>query len=376
MNKLFIKYLLGSISKEEIDVMQKNVVEPKAKSKLKANYRINYLINLLFVKTDIDGAYKRTTKKIIFRKSRRHKLMSTLKYASVFIVLIGLSWFFKDDILTRSNDNTSVIPKVENITLKLNNGEILILDTSEIKGISDNKGRVISYQNANRLDYTSVNNGVDKNFNTLYIPNGKRFSLILSDSTLVHLNSGSSIKYPETFSDKNNRQVYISGEAYLDVYPDKQKPFIVNTYNSSINVLGTEFNVNAFPEDEMTEVVLVEGSVSFQQKNNVDNSLVLKPSQKATLNNNSEHIEIKTVKTSLYTSWMDDKLVFRNVPFKHIIEELERHYSITIVNNNEALADDLFNASFEPTSIENILDFFKEFYGINYIIRDNKIIIE
>src|SRR5690606_36367432 len=104
-------------------------------------------------------------------------------------------------------------------------------------------------------------------YNTLKIPFGKKFRLQLSDGTMVHINSGSTLKYPIKFIAGENRQVYLDGEAFFDVAKDKKHPFIVNADNLNVRVLGTHFNVSNYPEDAVTDVVLVEGSVGMYRSN-------------------------------------------------------------------------------------------------------------
>ncbi|WP_431243682.1 FecR family protein [Flavobacterium sp. P21] len=216
-------------------------------------------------------------------------------------------------------------------------------------------------------------------YNTIKIPYGKKFRLQLSDGTFVHLNSGTTLKYPIKFIAGENRQVFLDGEAFFDVAKDKKHPFIVNVDNLNVRVLGTHFNVSNYPEDTSTDVVLVEGSVGMYQPNEEFDALkntILKPGFKGTFNKENTKISTKPVITDIYTSWINGGLTFRNMTFKNIITKLERRYNVTIVNKNEKLANEKFNASFKEESIENVMSYFNDIHGINYTIKGNQILIK
>ena len=201
----------------------------------------------------------------------------------------------------------------------------------------------------------------------------------LSDGTTVHLNSGTTLKYPVKFIAGENRQVFLDGEAFFDVAKDKKHPFIVNADNLNVRVLGTHFNVSNYPEDAVTDVVLVEGSVGMynvKEEFDANKNTVLKPGYKGSFNKQNNVIFTKPVITDIYTSWINGGLTFRNMTFKNIITKLERRYNVTIVNKNEKLANEKFNASFSDESIEKVMSYFNDIHGINYTIKNNQILIK
>lgn len=172
--------------------------------------------------------------------------------------------------------------------------------------------------------------------------------------------------------------VYLNGEAFFDVAKDKAHPFIVNADNLNVRVLGTHFNVSNYPEDSHTDVVLVEGSVGMYSKGqnfDPEKNVVLKPGFKGSFNKASFAINTKEVTTGIYTAWIRGELVFRDMTFKNICKKLERHYNISIENNDAALANEKFNASFKDESIENIMSYFNEIHAMKYTINNNKVTI-
>ncbi len=196
---------------------------------------------------------------------------------------------------------------------------------------------------------------------------------------MAYLNSGSSLRYPVEFIEGKERRVYLTGEAFLEVAKDTYRPFIVNAADLNIRVFGTKFNVSAYPEDQLKEVVLVEGSVGLfpgTELTDGGEGTVLIPGHKGSYDNTEGNIATEEVVTSIYTSWVNGVLVFRNMTFENILKKLERHYDVKIVNNNSKLASAKFNASFGDMPINKILDYFKGEYNIDYsIINEQEIIV-
>ncbi|GAL82016.1 putative anti-sigma factor [Algibacter lectus] len=179
------------------------------------------------------------------------------------------------------------------------------------------------------------------------------------------------------FIEGEDRLVFITGEAYLDVVKDTNKPFVVNANTVNIKVFGTKFNIHAYPEDYVTEVVLVSGSVGLYKQEDNSEMTYLEPGFKASFNKNSEEIYKTQVLTNIYTSWIDGELVFRDMDFDNILRKLERFYDIKITNNNTRLASQKFQASFgKNPDIEQVFKELKMIYKIDYSIDGRSIIIK
>lgn len=284
--------------------------------------------------------------------------------AAVIIGLITSGYIYL--ILPQKLDT----PPVNMITLEHEDGSIEVLREDGSQRILDESGNTVRQQQGTQLTYDKSETSRELVHNTLTIPYGKRFILKLSDGTSVHLNAGTSIKYPEQFVTGKERQVFIKGEAFLDVAKDSLHPFYVHMNGVNVKVLGTQFNVSAYPEDETTDVVLVEGAVNFFDAEKGDeNATLLKPGFKASFSKDDHEISTSEVVTNIYTAWMKGELVFRNMTFKNIMKKLERHYNVIIVNDNISLSDKLFNASFGNEPLELVLEDFKRNYDIDYKIN-------
>ncbi|MDN3593907.1 FecR family protein [Zunongwangia endophytica] len=292
----------------------------------------------------------------------RWKHIRNLAGILVFLGVCGYIYF------QQSNSISQAIPE-DAITLQLEDGSLQIINEKDSSSISNKAGKVIGRHEGTRMLYMDTSKTTRIVYNTLRVPYGKKFEIELSDGTVAYLNSGTSIKYPSRFLANTNREIYITGEAFLAVAKDSSRPFIVNTDQLEVKVLGTKFNVFAYPEDEVSAVTLVEGAVSLQTaKNTSKNKTVayLKPGFRGSLSKTENEITTEQVNTTMYTSWRDGKLVFRNMIFKNIIKKLERHYNVKINNKNEELAGKKFNMNFGNESLEGVLDGLKANYGIQY----------
>lgn len=315
---------------------------------------------------------------VIEMPARKSNFRKYISIAASIVVLLGIGFFYKQSLSTKSAEKQFDF-KSTDIVLQLENGDIQVISEKNSSIVKDAKGNIVGNQTGDKLVYENSSDPEKLVYNTIKIPYGKKFRLQLSDGTFVQLNSGTTLKYPIKFIAGENRQVFLDGEAFFDVAKDKKHPFIVNADNLNVRVLGTHFNVSNYPEDTVTDVVLVEGSVGMYSSNEEFDALkntILKPGFKGSFNKENTKISTKAVLTDIYTSWINGGLTFRNMTFKNIITKLERRYNVTIVNKNEKLANEKFNASFKEESIENVMSYFNEIHGINYTIKNNQILIK
>ncbi len=198
---------------------------------------------------------------------------------------------------------------------------------------------------------------------TIIAPMGSRVSFTLPDSTTGMLNSGSALTYTTPF---DRRNVTLNGEAWFDVKHDKKNPFTIEAGGSKIKVLGTSFNVSAYPAEEYIEVVLKEGIVSFTPTDNTD-EIVLLPSERIVCRNGS--VTKSKDDIDKYISWTEGKLVFRSDPMGEVARRLERWYNVRITIEDKELEKYSFRATFEDDSIEDVLQFLSMTSPITYEIQ-------
>ncbi len=304
---------------------------------------------------------------------------SWLKYTAIaasLLLLLGIGFTYQNGYFD-SQKNQIIDPT--QITLHLENGEVQVISEGTKIAVKDADGNIIGTQEGNKIVYHATASSGKLSYNTLKVPYGKRFELQLSDGTSIHLNAGTTLRYPIQFINGQNRQVYLNGEAFFDVAKDKSHPFVVNADELNVRVLGTHFNVSNYPEDEMTDVVLVEGSVGLYESNktfDAEKNTILKPGVKGSFDRKNNSISTKSVDTEVYTAWVDGELYLRNISFANICKKLERQYDVTITNKNPKLSGEKFNASFKQEPIEKVLSYFNDVYGIQYTITNKQVTIK
>ncbi|WP_139278067.1 FecR family protein [Pseudozobellia thermophila] len=271
--------------------------------------------------------------------------------------------------------NTAVTETPAQITLELEDGTIKVLDEMSSDVVIRSEAGVVK-QEKNVLKYEGGHSSDEVvKYNQLTVPYGKKFEVALSDGSHVYLNSGSKLKYPAHFIAGEPRNVYLDGEAYFSVEKDSERPFTVITDDMKTRVLGTEFNVSSYKNENNTSTVLVEGSVLVynSQEEPTEATVRLEPGQRAVFENNE--IAVGQVNVEKYIAWKEGKLFFVDDPFTLILKELERNFNIEIENRYKALGDKKFTGTFDEESLDQILRVCSEHTPFQYERQDDKIVI-
>lgn len=201
-------------------------------------------------------------------------------------------------------------------------------------------------------------------YQEVFSPFGVRSKINLPDGSMVWLNSGSHLKYPVIFKD-GSRNVTLTGEAYFEVQSDKKNPFIVNTEKISIEATGTAFNVEAYATDTIVAVTLVHGKVDV----NIDGrqSIDMVPNQRINFNNNSKQYELTDTDPYKWCAWKDGVLAFRDDRLDYVFKKIGLMYNVDIAVMNKEIASQLYRATFQGESLEEILRLLKLSAPIRYV---------
>ncbi len=294
--------------------------------------------------------------KSIYRKQNTPARLyrQIFRYAAVFVFLttIGsLTYYLISS--TSQHNNTSLYSKLDftETKLLLDNGKEINIKTKQSEIVYDQIGNQI---NINNKPVSKVQNTDGTEMNQLVVSFGRQARIILSDQTEVWLNAGSRLVYPTIF-EKDKRKVQLQGEAFFKVSKDKTKPFIVETGNSRIKVLGTSFNVKAYPDEKVEETVLVEGSVSLNiGKRLFGKEVLLKPDQRIVISDISNSYTVSKVEVGNYTSWINGLFVFVDEPLSSVLMRISRYYNIKIKWTEDA----------EPLRISGKLDLKDDFQRV------------
>jgi len=208
-------------------------------------------------------------------------------------------------------------------------------------------------------------------YQTIKAARGKKVMLTLADGTRVHLNSESELIVPRSFSD-TVRTIHLLGEAFLEVAKDASRPFTVITPGVTVRVLGTVFNVRAYPDEPLARVTVQEGKVKMF--NTAGHSTLLTRNQTATASA-ERALSVQHIDAHYYTAWHRHKLVFKDQPLAEIALTLQRWYNIRVLINNSSLANHRFTGSFDNPGLDDLMTNMSVVAQFNYKLNEKQLII-
>lgn len=262
------------------------------------------------------------------RNGKKKRIRRFIRYAAaicVGVVLIGgITFYLVSPQFLKKQDSVITGNILENQDIQLITGSETIAFRHNIQMQIDEKGEVkIKYKTETEKPEETVEMAPDK-MNKLIVPFGKRTDLSLSDGSKIWLNSGSEIEFPAQFTEKNRKIRLVSGEIYVEVSPDEEKPFYVQTSEFSIQVYGTKFNISAYSPSAQS-VVLIEGRVGIQVADQKE--IVLKPNEQA-ISTGGGTFKTQKVNSEEFVSWKDGFLTFRQTPIEEVLRQIGRYYNI------------------------------------------------
>ncbi|WP_420988240.1 FecR domain-containing protein [Chitinophaga sp. CC14] len=290
--------------------------------------------------------------------------------AACIAVLIGIGGYTFYRSLERRPMavQTPLAPGGNKAILTLGNGKVITLDSISNGQIAGENGVV--KQNNGKLAYAADPSGA-VTMHVLTIPRGGQYQLQLSDGTEVWLNSASYIRYPNRFDDKE-RSVEISGEAYLRVAKNATKPFIVVSKGQRIEVLGTEFNLMAYPDEAAIKTTLINGAIRVIQQRE---QKILKPGQQAAVTNGAPGIVITTPDLEEVLAWKEGKFRFYNTDIATIMRQVARWYDVEIVYQGQLPGEEFYGAIPKSENATQILDVLELTHKVHFEIKGKKIIV-
>ena len=237
--------------------------------------------------------------------------------------------------------------------LILDNGESVAISSKESSVTFSADGSEIVVNDSSKIARSSPIGGI----NQLIVTYGKRSFSTLSEGTKVWLNSGSKLAFSSVFSG-NLREVEVQGEAYFEVTANSEKPFFVKTDFFKIKVYGTKFNVQAYRQKNISNLVLVEGKVGMSSGNKpYTDEIFLSPNQKASITNGGENFEIDTVEdVGIYTAWKDGYLAFVNEEVNNVLIRVSRYYNVIIEANFSDNVEHIYGKLELKDEVEKVLD--------------------
>ncbi|MBV8253265.1 MAG: DUF4974 domain-containing protein [Chitinophaga sp.] len=250
--------------------------------------------------------------------------------AVLLLVAIGVGYY-------KYRPNTSIVaapativahdvaPGGNKAMLTLADGSVISLDSAANGLLAQEGGTSVNKRQNGQLAYQGANASGQQQFNTLSVPKGGTYALILPDGSKIWLNSASTLRFPLTFGAE--RKVLLTGEAYFEIAQDVKHPFIVAVNNTEIKVLGTSFNVMAYQEESKLTATLVEGALAVSKNNK---QVILKPGQQANIPAGQEKIDVSTADLDEALAWKNDRFYFNNTDIHTAMRQLERWYDVQV----------------------------------------------
>lgn len=378
VEKIIFKFFDNQASLSELDFLLHWISNEKNYLQYQEYIAINNLTNIALNNKEQDKIIDEINSRINFDKNKKIKKRAYKLFGIAAISICFFSTIFYLNFFNENNRDLQVID-LSKVSLTTSDGKIIDLEKLDDQQTKINNNILVN-QKANTLYYKNDPTLEDLRYNIIKVPYGKVFNIELSDGTMVYLNSGTSLKYPVNFINGIDREVFIDGEAFFEVSNDKVSKFKVVSNNTSAHVYGTKFNFKNYPEDDFSEIILTEGSLGVSQYSSDSDReiLIIKPGEKAKLIFSDGKIERSRVNTSLYISWINGRVAFRNESLPSMIQKLERIYNVVIINNNKEIEEKYFTATilYKEESINDVLSYLSQVYGLEYQIINNKILIE
>lgn len=207
-------------------------------------------------------------------------------------------------------------------------------------------------------------------YNEVLVPQSRNLKVELADGTVVYLNSVSRLRYPVEFSG-DKREVYLEGEAYFDVAKDAKHPFIVHTDKTDVKVLGTQFNVMTYDNEEQTQITLLEGSVEVKL---ADKYTTIKPGDQMTIDNKALTSAVHHVDVTKFTAWREGFYKFDSASLEQLLKYMERQYGISYFFEKESAKKLQFTGAFDcKSSVEEIFGMIEQMADVKFEMQQFKL---
>ncbi|WP_436484336.1 FecR family protein [Chitinophaga sp. ARDCPP14] len=314
------------------------------------------------------------------------RLWYYLSAAASVLLILGLTTYFYYPQIHRSSHPAAIARDIKDIgpggnkaILTLANGDKIVLEEAKNGLISQQGNASVNKTGSGSLIYNQEAAGSSAAsivYNTLSTPYGGQYQMTLQDGTKVWLNAGSSLRFPASFPG-NERNVTLTGEAYFEVAKDKARPFFVTVNAGSgapmtVRVLGTHFNINAYPDDQHNIVTLLEGAVKVDCGGA---NALLAPGKEAILNRTSGKINIKEVDTEGAIAWKNGYFLFENEKVESIMRQISRWYNVEITYQGDVSGKAIGGSLSRSKNVSEVLNMLELTGTVHFKINGRRITV-
>lgn len=368
-----VQHLLGKSTKEEARLvdewLREDVRNQEYYKKARHYFDAYYSGKQEIPEVDMESAWD-DFQLHVQKMKRNYFWQRFLRYAAVVIVFVGVgivSLMLVNDMENPSvvAENQKIAPGVVKALLVFQSGtHVDLTDSIALEQVLEQFSDIVEADEDAKVEY-----------NTIIVPRGGEYCLVLSDGTRIKMNSDSKLIFPNKFTG-NERRVRLEGEALFDVIKNKDCPFIVETEKGNIYVLGTLFNVNVYSDEEVMQTTLVEGRIAFKG-NGMSQSVNLVPGEQVVYNEKSGESQVIKVNPEIYVGWAEGKWYIEGERLEDIMKQVARWYDVEVFYKNSEAKELVFTGDLEKyKDCEEVLDIISMTTNVTFEIKDRVIVVE
>jgi ferric-dicitrate binding protein FerR (iron transport regulator) len=307
--------------------------------------------------------------------SGKQIVLQLFKYAAILVLVFfsgAVSYYYYQNSFSRRT------PQFADLYPADGGAMVILADGSKVS-LKKDMSEILYSENGDQLvvnsDTIKQKPELKEALNKVIVSYGKKSMIVLSDGTKVWLNAGSQLVYPAFFSN-DTREVSLVGEAFFDVTKNPEKPFIVKASDVNIQVLGTRFDISAYPEDKIIQTVLEEGKINLKYEENGlfkrDHTLSMTPNQMVEFDRSSRETASSIVNVSKYVSWKEGMLEFEKVNLNKALKQIERFYNVNITLGSEQIGEFKLSGKLDlKNTAEDVLNVIKLTLPVNWHRKAN-----
>lgn len=300
--------------------------------------------------------------------------VAAVAVVAFFVSFVLVRGDFKRGTADRLPVGTTIVS--QSVRLELNNGKIVPLRSGQTGGVVVKDSAVCVECGGDTLIYAGGDERAKEEYHTITVSTGAEYSLILADGTKVYLNAESEFRFPTSFSGER-REVYLRGEGYFEVAKDSTKKFIVHALNMDATVLGTSFNVKAYPEQDEVVATLEEGSLQVSCEGGQRQCFHMEAGHQVVFHKLTGAAEKKQVETYYYTSWKDGYYCFDGEALDEIMRVLSKWYGLEVFYMNESLKSNKFSGRLRRYGdFLYLLEKFEESCNVEFVVKGKAITVK
>lgn len=305
-----------------------------------------------------------------------------LPIAASLLIVLGIGLLF----MTRHTQGPSaankyasdVAPGKKSATLVLSDGREILLNNAHSGALANESGVEITKSGTGELIYEHQGDSSQKvKYNTLKTSIGETYAVTLPDGSRVWLNASSEIRYPSSFAGLKKRSVELKGEGYFEVSKDKRHPFTVKTSGQLVEVLGTHFDINSYPEEKSTLTTLLEGSVKVSgggSSKSDDQAVTLRPGQQSRATGTV--IAVAEVPVDDIVAWKNGYFMFNSETLENAMTKVTRWYSVNVVYEDPQVKKEVFFGTISKyENISSVLNMFEGTGVVEFSIKGNTVTV-